>query len=119
MPRCAATSCTVGLGGKAFCHTTICSKSGGFGMSAAVDVGKSAAFAESTRILRTSGSLRAFRCCRSEEHTSELQSLMRYSYAVFCLKKTIYGSKCINVIAREGNRTHIINLFSFCNHISP
>src|SRR3546814_8841785 len=36
---------------------------------------------------------------RSEEHTSELQSLMRISYAVFCLKKkktnteqqTIYG----------------------------
>src|SRR3546814_4295911 len=28
------------------------------------------------------------RCLRSEEHTSELQSLMRTSYAVFCLKKT-------------------------------
>src|SRR3546814_7550723 len=27
------------------------------------------------------------RCMRSEEHTSELQSLMRISYAVFCLKK--------------------------------
>src|SRR3546814_4353641 len=27
------------------------------------------------------------RCGRSEEHTSELQSLMRISYAVFCLKK--------------------------------
>src|SRR3546814_8036538 len=26
-------------------------------------------------------------CGRSEEHTSELQSLMRSSYAVFCLKK--------------------------------
>src|SRR3546814_1371965 len=25
-------------------------------------------------------------CARSEEHTSELQSLMRLSYAVFCLK---------------------------------
>src|SRR3546814_4341645 len=38
---------------------------------------------------------------RSEEHTSELQSLMRISYAVFCLKKkkntqtkkTVQGSK--------------------------
>src|SRR3546814_9311376 len=31
----------------------------------------------------------AYRCheSRSEEHTSELQSLMRISYAVFCLKK--------------------------------
>src|SRR3546814_1830976 len=28
---------------------------------------------------------------RSEEHTSELQSLMRISYAVFCLKKKKYG----------------------------
>src|SRR3546814_3386419 len=27
------------------------------------------------------------RAARSEEHTSELQSLMRISYAVFCLKK--------------------------------
>src|SRR3546814_9044974 len=31
--------------------------------------------------------LRAFAAQRSEEHTSELQSLMRISYAVFCLKK--------------------------------
>src|SRR3546814_3495305 len=29
------------------------------------------------------------RPARSEEHTSELQSLMRISYAVFCLKKKI------------------------------
>src|SRR3546814_2190392 len=29
-------------------------------------------------------------CSRSEEHTSELQSLMRISYAVFCIKKKIY-----------------------------
>src|SRR3546814_3615158 len=28
-----------------------------------------------------------FKNARSEEHTSELQSLMRISYAVFCLKK--------------------------------
>src|SRR3546814_5656407 len=28
---------------------------------------------------------------RSEEHTSELQSLMRISYAVFCLKKNRYS----------------------------
>src|SRR3546814_944621 len=30
---------------------------------------------------------------RSEEHTSELQSLMRISYAVFCLKKNIPQNK--------------------------
>src|SRR3546814_1735156 len=32
-------------------------------------------------------SLHALAVLRSEEHTSELQSLMRISYAVFCLKK--------------------------------
>src|SRR3546814_9265265 len=33
---------------------------------------------------------------RSEEHTSELQSLMRTSYAVFCLKKkkTLFEQHC-------------------------
>src|SRR3546814_4035768 len=33
---------------------------------------------------------------RSEEHTSELQSLMRISYAVFCLKKQIKNK--INIL---------------------
>src|SRR3546814_6259310 len=33
---------------------------------------------------------------RSEEHTSELQSLMRISYAVFCLKKKINNSLLLN-----------------------
>src|SRR3546814_7928307 len=35
----------------------------------------------------TEWSSTSLRCGRSEEHTSELQSLMRISYAVFCLKK--------------------------------
>src|SRR3546814_5472269 len=35
---------------------------------------------------------------RSEEHTSELQSLMRNSYAVFCLKKKTITSKVSNTI---------------------
>src|SRR3546814_4982973 len=37
------------------------------------------------------------RTSRSEEHTSELQSLMRISYAVFCLKKKKY-EKTKNII---------------------
>src|SRR3546814_10887899 len=37
---------------------------------------------------------------RSEEHTSELQSLMRISYAVFCLKK-----KNTNTTQRPHNQT--------------
>src|SRR3546814_2660237 len=42
------------------------------------------------------GWLQTLDCCaavRSEEHTSELQSLMRISYAVFCLKKKTYKYK--------------------------
>src|SRR3546814_8246447 len=44
---------------------------------------------EQARQRRSAGSLRPAprRRLRSEEHTSELQSLMRNSYAVFCLKK--------------------------------
>src|SRR3546814_5511496 len=38
---------------------------------------------------------------RSEEHTSELQSLMRISYAVFCLKKKKHRIK-----PKAHNRTH-------------
>src|SRR3546814_5617344 len=34
-----------------------------------------------------SSPVRSIGITRSEEHTSELQSLMRHSYAVFCLKK--------------------------------
>src|SRR3546814_7240643 len=37
---------------------------------------------------------------RSEEHTSELQSLMRISYAVFCLKKKNQLKQQNNVMAR-------------------
>src|SRR3546814_10374807 len=39
-------------------------------------------------LYRNDGTTSRRRKCRSEEHTSELQSLMRTSYAVFCLKKT-------------------------------
>src|SRR3546814_5921211 len=39
------------------------------------------------RLPTAAGSALAGRRMRSEEHTSELQSLMRISYAVFCLKK--------------------------------
>src|SRR3546814_2959186 len=38
---------------------------------------------------------------RSEEHTSELQSLMRISYAVFCLKKKKSNIKTITIINRS------------------
>src|SRR3546814_3886258 len=51
-------------------------------ISAAMEKGRIADSSE-----ETATSDKAHRSVRSEEHTSELQSLMRISYAVFCLKK--------------------------------
>src|SRR3546814_6379843 len=45
-----------------------------------------------------------FRWNRSEEHTSELQSLMRISYAVFCLKKKTNKKKPTSLIPRRSLR---------------
>src|SRR3546814_9272125 len=49
---------------------------------------------ESLRALRGAVQTRMLKA-RSEEHTSELQSLMRISYAVFCLKKKQTASQLI------------------------
>src|SRR3546814_3583489 len=43
---------------------------------------------------------------RSEEHTSELQSLMRISYAVFCLKKKTKKQKRIETRYSTTSETH-------------
>src|SRR3546814_6629484 len=43
---------------------------------------------------------------RSEEHTSELQSLMRISYAVFCLKKKKTDKKVANQYDSHAQRTY-------------
>src|SRR3546814_4834479 len=42
---------------------------------------------------------------RSEEHTSELQSLMRISYDVFCLKKKNMNNNCTNRYAHHSPET--------------
>src|SRR3546814_6113963 len=65
---------------------------------AAIAVTRGAATLLATELLAGAGDIRALAGTaggaaalfelRSEEHTSELQSLMRISYAVFCLKKT-------------------------------
>src|SRR3546814_4635564 len=49
---------------------------------------------------------------RSEEHTSELQSLMRTSYAVFCLKK----KKSIHILLNPYPYHITRNLTKFCRH---
>src|SRR3546814_2255141 len=61
------------------------SKRGGCGAAPCVVIRLRAAAAGRTRPARPTARRRRRR--RSEEHTSELQSLMRISYAVFCLKK--------------------------------
>src|SRR3546814_2760069 len=45
------------------------------------------------------------RTARSEEHTSELQSLMRISYAVFCLKKKQTKTQTITASITNNPRT--------------
>src|SRR3546814_3075469 len=60
-----------------------------------VDTGERLKAAEVERIIRLVASylrveVHANNPVRSEGHTSELQSLMRISYAVFCLKKQTY-----------------------------
>src|SRR3546814_8737917 len=52
---------------------------------------------------------------RSEEHTSELQSLMRTSYAVFCLKKKKthhHHSSITNNILLQHNIQHTFNIIT-------
>src|SRR3546814_8637920 len=46
---------------------------------------------------------------RSEEHTSELQSLMRISYAVFCLKKQIHKNTNTVLLRFHIHEVTIIN----------
>src|SRR3546814_7246043 len=47
---------------------------------------------------------------RSDEHTSELQSLMRISYAVFCLKKTTIKLKITSYYKSKNNPKRILTL---------
>src|SRR3546814_6535157 len=56
--------------------------------------------------------VRRTRRARSEEHTSELQSLMRISYAVFCLKKKKNNKRrytCTHIPARQETKIKIKN----------
>src|SRR5213076_252716 len=57
------------------------------------------------------------RVTRSEEHTSELQSLPTISYAVFCLKKKIrqLGNSVLNV-SSPGVNSHRALIIFFFNH---
>src|SRR3546814_9998258 len=52
-------------------------------------------------------SIRSPLLTRSEEHTSELQSLMRISYAVFCLKKKTNRQNSVDTVIRHNTKNHI------------
>src|SRR3546814_8698286 len=72
---------------------TYCRKSDGtVGLLIGGAAGALAGRAIDTRGERTTGTVLGA-AARSEEHTSELQSLMRISYAVFCLKKKTLRNK--------------------------
>src|SRR3546814_3364186 len=60
---------------------------------------------EKTRTSTAFRPQRPQRCARSEEHTSELQSLMRISYAVFCLKK---NTTHINISHIHTTNVHVL-----------
>src|SRR3546814_1688637 len=69
-------------------HATSLTRSGRFAEAGALLLPLSKAHPSDPLVHRALGELfAARRDPRSEEHTSELQSLMRISYAVFCLKK--------------------------------
>src|SRR3546814_5897586 len=53
---------------------------------------------------------REWPCRRSEEHTSELQSLMRISYAVSCLKKQKLYQLNYSIIHRVSTRSSLVVL---------
>src|SRR3546814_5931879 len=59
---------------------------------------------------------------RSEEHTSELQSLMRISYAVFCLKKKknkLIHIQLINRNVNQGKRLYMKTIMHLLTHRIP
>src|SRR3546814_3418422 len=47
---------------------------------------------------------------KSEEHTSELQSLMRISYAVFCLKNKIYQTNSLSYHQSDYRQSYLANI---------
>src|SRR3546814_6011420 len=55
---------------------------------------------------------------RSEEHTSELQSLMRISYAVFCLKKK-KKNNTTHKLQTQSSHNSTINIQNQQKHTGP
>src|SRR3546814_7620205 len=66
--------------------------------------------AQQHQVFLRDGRFRSRRKTRSEEHTSELQSLMRISYAVFCLKKKNTQQLCPRIT--NNNAKTMTNIIS-------
>src|SRR3546814_10367288 len=62
---------------------------------------------ERPRLWRAGAAGRRAASGRSEEHTSELQSLMRISYAVFCLKKKTTTTYTTILLIHIYNKLHL------------
>src|SRR3546814_2880300 len=75
--------------------------------------GRSCAAASCRDVARLPKRQRVWSAGRSEEHTSELQSLMRISYAVFCLKK----KKLHGDIITKHDPQHIRYIHSHLIHV--
>src|SRR3546814_4938657 len=117
------TSCALVTGVQTLCSSDLGLKNGNIGSERPRSARRASRFVRQTTISRTwpdhrcgrgrNPTLRTGRGGRgkrSEEHTSELQSLMRISYAVFCLKKKkkttrpkIQTTKTRNIMYRKSN----------------
>src|SRR3546814_3038026 len=64
---------------------------------------------------------RGLSSARSDAHTSELQSLMRISYAVFCLIKTKPATRNMNFKSVGGSKSMMFNctVMFLARHIEP
>src|SRR3546814_10208034 len=88
-------------------HSAMCTQPGSPARLRPLPLRQSTTRAQSAEARRKRGG-----CCgsgdRSEEHTSELQSLMRISYAVFCLKKKTHNNNnhliTHNIYIQYGNK---------------
>src|SRR3546814_10794587 len=74
-----------------------------------INVSSLGALSPQPGIIPYAGAKAALNAMRSEEHTSELQSLMRISYAVFCLKKKTTSNTTHNITKQNDNQINDIH----------
>src|SRR3546814_4118960 len=85
----------------------------GVGVRFLVDLERGKPTVQLGRVLAVLAALGCSLDIRSEEHTSELQSLMRISYAVFCLNKKSHQVQSYNTDVDGKSQEHA----SSCNYL--